>query len=132
MIRDRLDTTLSHQKSYAYSRWRALELEVGDLVYLKISRRKGLMRFGKKGKSSLKYIGPYGILQQVGNVAYELKLLNDLDSVHSVFRILMLKICLVDPAFIFHVERLGVDENLSYEEVTFEILDRQVKQVRNI
>ena len=43
----------------------------------------------------------------------------------------MLKKCLSDPASILPVEGLGVDEDLFYEEVPFEILDRQVKRVRN-
>ena len=66
-----------------------------------------------------------------GNVAYELKLPNDLVSVHPVFHVSMLKKCLGDPAFILPVEGLVVDENLSYEEVPVEILDHQVKQIRN-
>ena len=59
-------------------RMRALEFEVGDQVYLKISPMKGFMTVGKKGKLSLGYIGPYEILQRVGNVAYKLKLPQDL------------------------------------------------------
>ena len=72
-----MTTAYSLQKSYANNRKMALEFEVGDQVYLKISPMKGVMRFGKKGKLSLRYIGPYEILQPVGNVAYELKLPND-------------------------------------------------------
>ncbi|XP_069154542.1 uncharacterized protein [Solanum lycopersicum] len=91
---------------------------------------KGVISFGKKGKLSLRYIGPYEILQRVGNVAYELKLPNDLASVHQVFHVSMLKKCLGDPASILPVDGLGMDENLSYEEVLVEILDHQVKQLR--
>ena len=54
MIRDRLATSYSRQKSYADNRRRALEFEVGDQVYLKISPMKGMMRFGKKGKLTLR------------------------------------------------------------------------------
>ena len=43
----------------------------------------------------------------------------------------MLKKCLRDPTLILHVEGLGVDENLSYEELLVEILDRHVKRLRN-
>ena len=84
---------------------------------------KGVMRFGKKGKLSLRYIGPYEILQRVGNVAYELKLPQNLSFVHLVFHISMLKKCLGDPTSILPVKGLGVDEKLSYEEVIVEILD---------
>ena len=56
MIRDRMDTAYSRQKSYAHIRKRAIKFEVGDQVYLKISPMKGVMRFGKKGKLSLRYV----------------------------------------------------------------------------
>ena len=66
MIRDRLATAYSRQKSYADNRKRPLEFNVGDQVYLKISPMKGVMRFGRKGKLSPRYVGPYEILQRVG------------------------------------------------------------------
>ena len=84
---------------------------------------KGVMRFGKKGKLSLRYIGPYEVLQRVGNVAYELKLPQELASVHPVFHVPMLKKCLGAPTSVLPVEGLGFDENLSYEEVPITILD---------
>ena len=92
---------------------------------------KGVMKFAKKGKLSPRYVGPYKILQRIGNVAYELKLHQDLASVHLVFHVSMLKKYLGDAASILPVEGLGVDENLSYEEVPVEILDIQVKRHRN-
>ena len=82
------------------------------------------MRFGRKGKLSLRYVGPYEILQRVGEVACELAVPAELASVHPVFHVSMLKKCLGDASSILPVEGLGVDENLSYEEVPVEILDR--------
>ena len=131
LIRDRLKMAHSRQKSYADNRKRNLEFEVGDWVYLKISPMKGVMRFGKKGKLSPRYVGPYEILKRVGKVAYELKLPIELAPVHPVFHISMLKKCIGDPVSILPLEGLGVNENLSYEEVPVEILDRQVKKLRN-
>lgn len=58
-IRERLKTVQSRQKSYAYMRRRDLEFEVGDLMYLKISPRKGVKRFSKRGKLSPRYVSPY-------------------------------------------------------------------------
>ncbi|WMV32992.1 hypothetical protein MTR67_026377 [Solanum verrucosum] len=92
---------------------------------------KGVMRFGKKGKLSSRYVGPYLILRRLGKVAYELELPNELASVHPVFHVSMLKKCVGDPTSIVPLEGLGVKENLSYEEVPIEILDRQVKKLRN-
>ena len=89
------------------------------------------MRFGRKGKLSPRYVGPYVILQCVGEVAYEFALPAELASVYLVFHVSMIKKCLGDPASILPVEGLGVDENLSYEEVPVEILYRQVKRLRN-
>ncbi|XP_069144526.1 uncharacterized protein [Solanum lycopersicum] len=74
MIKDRLATAYSRQKSYADNRKRPLEFNFGDQVYLKISPMKGVMRFGRKEKLSPRYVGPYEILQRMGEVAYELAL----------------------------------------------------------
>ena len=73
-IQERLKTAQSRQKSYTDVRRRALEFEVHDWVYLKVSPMKGVMRFGKKGKLSPRYIGPYQISKRIDNVAYELEL----------------------------------------------------------
>ena len=80
---------------------------------------KVVMRFGNKGKLSPWYMGPYEILQRVGEVGYELALPAELASVHPVFHVSMLKKCLGGPASIQHIKGLGVDEDLSYEEVLF-------------
>ncbi|WMV09889.1 hypothetical protein MTR67_003274 [Solanum verrucosum] len=121
----------SRQKSYAYARRWDLEFEIGDWVYLKISPMKGVMRFGKKGKLSPRYVGLYQILKRIGKVACELDLPNELALVHPVFNVSMLKKFIGDPVSIIPLEGLGVDESLSYEEVPIEILDRQVKRLRN-
>ncbi|WMV51088.1 hypothetical protein MTR67_044473 [Solanum verrucosum] len=109
---------------------RALEFEVDDWVYLKVSPMKGVMRFGKKGKLSPRYIGPYRIVQRVGSVAYELELPQELAAVHPVFHISMLKKCIGDPSLILPTESVKIKDNLSYEEVPVQILDRQVRRLR--
>ena len=92
---------------------------------------KGVMKFGRKGKVSMRYVQPYEILQRVGEVAYDLALLAELAFVHLVFHVFMLKKCLGDPTSILSLKNLGIDEDLYYEEVPVEILDRQVKRLRN-
>ncbi|PHT49841.1 hypothetical protein CQW23_09588 [Capsicum baccatum] len=89
LIRERLKTTQSRQKSYAGVRRRDLEFEVGDLVYLKISPMSGVKRFGKKGKLSLCYVGTYKILSRVGKVVYEVELPSELSSVHLILHVSM-------------------------------------------
>ena len=131
MIRDRLTTAYNWQKSYEDNKKLPLEFDVGYQVYLKISLIKGMMRFGRKRKLSLRYVGPYEILQRVGEVAYELSLRVELACVHLVFHLSMLNKCLGYPTSILPVEGLGVDEDLSYEELPVHILDKQAKRLRN-
>ena len=66
LIRERLTTAQSRQKSYADVRRKELEFDVGDYVFLKVSPMKGVMRFGKKGKLSPRFIGPYPIVNKMG------------------------------------------------------------------
>ena len=124
MIRERLATAYSRQKSYADNRKRPLVFNVGDQVYLKISPINGLTWFGRKGKLNIRYVGPYEILQRVGEVASKFELPAELSYIHPIFHVSMLKKCLGDPTSILPVDILGVDEDLSYEEVPVEILDR--------
>ncbi|WMV33659.1 hypothetical protein MTR67_027044 [Solanum verrucosum] len=88
------------------------------------------MRFGKNGKLSLRYIGPYRISKSIGNVAYELELPQKLAAVHPVFHISMLKKCMGDPSLIIPTEDIGIIDNLSYEEIHVQILDLQVRKLR--
>ncbi|WMV49648.1 hypothetical protein MTR67_043033 [Solanum verrucosum] len=88
------------------------------------------MRFGKKGNLSPRYIGPYQISKRIGNVAYELELPHELDAVHPVFHISMLKKCMGDPSLIIPTEDIGVKDSLSYKKIPVQILDRQVCKLR--
>ncbi|WMV24126.1 hypothetical protein MTR67_017511 [Solanum verrucosum] len=91
---------------------------------------KGVMRFSMKGKLSPRYIGPYRIVKRIGNVAYELELPHELAAVHPVFHISMLKKCMRDSSLIVQTEKVGIKDNLSYEEIPVQILDRQVCKLR--
>ena len=73
VIRDRLKITQDRQKSYANNRRRDLEFQVGDQVFMRISPWKGVLRFGKKGKLSPRYMGPYKIVERIGEVAYQVE-----------------------------------------------------------
>ena len=74
LIRKRLQTVQSRQKSYYDNLRRKAEFEVEDMVFLKVVPMKGVMRFGKKGKLSPRFVGPFEILKRIGKVAYELAL----------------------------------------------------------
>ena len=84
-IQERLKTARDRQKSYADRRRKPLEFAVGDKVLLKVSPWKGIMRFGKKGKLSPRFVGPFEILKRVGPVAYQLKLPEEMSGIHDVF-----------------------------------------------
>nr|XP_009799828.1 PREDICTED: uncharacterized protein LOC104245832 [Nicotiana sylvestris] len=91
---------------------------------------KGVMRFGKKGKLIPRYVGPYNIIWRIGRVAYELDLPSELEAVHLVFHVSMLRKCIGDPSRITAMEDIHIAEDLSYAEVPVAILDRQVRKLR--
>ena len=91
LIRQRLLTAQSRQKSYANVRRRPLEFEVGDHVSLKVNPKRGVARFGERGKLSPRFIGPFEILERIGSVAYRLALPPSMLGVHEVFHVSMLR-----------------------------------------
>ena len=91
IIRDHLRAAQSRQKSWADTNRRPLEYRTGDHVFLRISPTKGVIRFGTRGKLSPRYIGPFEILDRVGDVAYRLALPPSLEGVHNVFHISQLR-----------------------------------------
>ena len=100
LIRQRLLTAQSRQKSYADMRRRPLEFEVGDHVFLKVMPKRGVVRFGKRGKLSSRFIGPFEILDRVGTVAYRLTLHPSMSGVNEVFHVSMLQRYTPDPAHV--------------------------------
>ncbi|GKE41269.1 hypothetical protein Tco_1464674 [Tanacetum coccineum] len=82
VIGDRLKAARDRQKGYADNRRKPLEFQVGDHVILKVSPWKGVVRFGKKEKLALRFVGPFKILERIGPVAYRLRLPGELSSVH--------------------------------------------------
>ncbi|XP_057543400.1 uncharacterized protein LOC130821629 [Amaranthus tricolor] len=130
MIRERLKAAQDRQKSYADLKRRPDEFAVGDYVLLRVSPMKGVMRFGKRGKLSPKFTGPYEVTEKVGKVAYRLELPNELGKVHDVFHISQLKRYVPDKSHVLDPEPLDLDENLSYEEKPIKILDSKVRSTR--
>ena len=87
-------------ESYADVRCRPLEFEVGDHVFLKVMPKRGVVRFGKRGKLSPRFIGPFEILERVGAVEYRLALSPSMLGVHEVFYVSMLRRYTPDPAHV--------------------------------
>ncbi|XP_041000578.1 uncharacterized protein LOC121246465 [Juglans microcarpa x Juglans regia] len=95
---------------------------------------KGVMRFGRKGKLSPRYIGPFEILNQIGPVAYKVALPTAFSGVHNVFHVSMLRKYIHDPTHIIDHETLQIQEDMTYTEEPMRILDwkEQVLRARTI
>ncbi|XP_057543265.1 uncharacterized protein LOC130821495 [Amaranthus tricolor] len=91
--------------SYTDLKRRPDEFTVGDYVLLKVSPMKGVIRFGKKGKLSPKFIGPYDVTVK-------------------------LKRYVPDKSHVLDPEPLDIDENLSFEEKPIEILNSKLRSTR--
>ncbi|GJY71743.1 hypothetical protein Tco_0475446 [Tanacetum coccineum] len=118
------------QKSYADKRRKLLEFHVRYMVMLKVSPWKGVIRFGKRGKLNPQYIGPFKILAIVGPIAYQIELPQELSSVHNVFHVCNLKKCLSDETLVIALEEIEVDDKLNFVEEPVEIMDREVKRLK--
>ncbi|GKE26446.1 hypothetical protein Tco_1441830 [Tanacetum coccineum] len=127
-IKNGLLTARSRQKSYADRRTKPLEFEVGDIALLKVLPWKGVIRFGKHGKLSLHYIGPFKIIARVGPVAYKLELPEELLGIHNTFHVLNLKKCLTDEELIIPLDEIQLDNKLHFIEKPVKIVDREVKR----
>ena len=133
LIRDTLEKVSSigqrllmaqiQQKSYADVRHRPLEFEVGDHVFLKVVPKRGVVRFGKRGKLSPRFIGPFEILERVGTVVYRLALPPSMSGVHEVFHVSMLWKYTPDPAHVVDWGQIEVDTDGTFEEGPVCILD---------
>ncbi|XP_055960623.1 uncharacterized protein LOC126668412 [Mercurialis annua] len=131
LIKRRLETAFSRHKSYADPKRKDIEFQVGDFVFLRVSPMKGVVRFGVKGKLAPRYIGPYEISERIGAVAYRLVLPPDMSLVHPVFHVSMLRKCVSDPSHVIVPQSVEIDQELSYEEQPVEIVDTQVRKLRN-
>jgi hypothetical protein len=131
VVRENLQLAQSRQKSYADHRRRKLSFEVGDFVYLKVSPMRGFHRFKIRGKLARRYIRPFKILEQRGEVAYQLELPPQLLDVHDVFLVSQLRKCLRVPEEQMSLEELTIGEDLTYQEYPVKILDTSEKVIRN-
>ena len=130
LIRQRLLTAQSQQKSYADVLRRPLEFEVGDHVFLKVMLKREVVRFGKRGKLLPRFIGPFEILERVGTVAYQLALPPSMSGVHEVFHVSMLLKYTPDPAHVVDWGHIEVNTDGTFEEGPVCILDSRDQVLR--
>ena len=123
LIRQRLLMAQSRHKSYADVRRRPLEFEVGDHIFLKVMSKREVVKFGKRGKLSSRFIGPFEILERIGVVVYRLALLPSMSGVHEVFHVSMLRKYTPDSAHVVDWGHIEVDTDGTFEEGPVCILD---------
>ncbi|XP_016751636.1 uncharacterized protein [Gossypium hirsutum] len=121
LIWDGLKVAFDREKSYADFKRHDIEYFVGEFVFLKVSQWKKVLRLSA---------GPYRILKRVGLVAYQLELPLELDCNHDVFHVSMLRRYQYDPSHVVAIEENEVRPDLTFEEESVPILDRDVKVLR--
>ncbi|GKC28028.1 hypothetical protein Tco_1035322 [Tanacetum coccineum] len=125
-----IQASRDRQKSYADLRRKPLEFLVNDKVVFKVSPWKGVIRFVKRGKLNPRYIGPFKVLAKVGTIDYRLRLLQQLSKVHSTFHVSNLKKCLSDESLVILLDEIHIDDKLHFIEEPVEIIDREVKRLK--
>nr|GFB08073.1 putative reverse transcriptase domain-containing protein [Tanacetum cinerariifolium] len=95
----------------------------------KLKSSKGVVRFGKRGKLNPRYVGPFKVLEKVGDVAYKLDLSEELSRVHNTYHVSNLKKCHADEPLAVPLDGLHFDDKLHFVEEPVEIIDREVKRL---
>ncbi|GJY47710.1 putative nucleotidyltransferase, ribonuclease H [Tanacetum coccineum] len=108
----------------------SLEFKPEDRVFLKVSPCRGVRRFGLKGKLSPRFIGPFEILDRVGEVSYRLALPPQLSHVHNVFHVSLLRGYNYHSYHVVQYPINKIREDLSFTEEPGAILDRQERDMR--
>ncbi|GJQ92755.1 putative reverse transcriptase domain-containing protein [Tanacetum coccineum] len=129
-IKQRMQAARDRQKSYADLKRKPMEFQIGDKVMLKVSPWKGVVRFGKRGKLNPRYVGPFKVIERVGEVAYKLELPEELSRVHNTFHVSNLKKCHADEPLAVPLDGLNLDDKLHFVEEPVEIVGREVKRLK--
>nr|GEW12023.1 putative reverse transcriptase domain-containing protein [Tanacetum cinerariifolium] len=127
---NRLKAVRDRQKSYGDKRRKTLEFSVGDYVLLKVSPWRGVVRIQKKGKLATRFVGPLGITERIGLVAYRLRLPNELNGIHDMFHVSNPKKYLTNPTLQVSLDEIQVDAKLNFREEPVEILEREFKKLK--
>ena len=131
MIKEILKVATDRPKSYADMKRKDIRYEIDEKVFLKVSPWKKVMRFRKNGKLSPKFISPYEVIEKVGPVAYKLALPPDLEKIHNVFHVSILRRYRSDPSHVVSSKTIELRPYLTYEEEPVEIFAQEVKELRN-
>nr|GEZ43286.1 putative reverse transcriptase domain-containing protein [Tanacetum cinerariifolium] len=120
----------SQQKSYADLKRRLTEFEVGDKVMLKVSPWRVVIRFRKRGKLSPRFIGPFKVIERIRPVAYKMELPDKLRRIHDTFHVSNIKRCFLNYDVFIPLDEVQLDDKLHFVEEPVEIMDREVKRLK--
>ncbi|GJU28478.1 putative reverse transcriptase domain-containing protein [Tanacetum coccineum] len=123
-----------HDPRLASNFWRSLQKDLGTNLDMRVDAQvspdeKG-RTFWQTGKLNPRYVGPFKVLEKVGFVAYKLELPQELSRVHNTFHVSNLKKCYSDEPLAIPLEGLHVDDKLRFVEEPIEIMDREVKRLK--
>ena len=101
-----------------------------------MSPLRGIKRFGVKGKLAPRFVGPYRVLERMGEVTYKLELPEGLSGVHDVFHVSQLKKCHAEMDDIplrdtVPLEAIRLNSDLTYEEKPVKILELASRVTRS-
>ncbi|GJX77495.1 putative reverse transcriptase domain-containing protein [Tanacetum coccineum] len=130
LIKEKLKPARDCQKRYVGNMRKHLEFKVGARVLLKVLPWKGVIHFEKKGKLASRYVGPIKILERIGPVAYRLRLLEELSSVHDIFHVSNLKKCLADANLHVTLNEIKIDKTLRFVKEPVDIMDREIRSLK--
>ena len=131
MIKERLKVAAYRQKSYVDLKIKDIQYDIGEKVFLKVSHWKKIMRFVQNGKLSPRFIRPYEVIKKEGPVAYRLALPPELEKIHNVFQVSMLRRYRSNPSHMVSSKIIELRPDLTYEKEPVEILAREIKELRN-
>nr|GFA64262.1 putative reverse transcriptase domain-containing protein [Tanacetum cinerariifolium] len=109
---------------------KASSLARSDKVMLKVSPWRGVIRFGKRGKLSPRFIRPFKVIERIGPVAYKLELPDKLRRIYDTFHVSNLKRFFVNDDVVISLDEVQLDDKLHFIEEPVEIIDREVKRLK--
>ncbi|KAK5785619.1 hypothetical protein PVK06_040221 [Gossypium arboreum] len=112
VIRESLKAASDRQRSYADLKRKDIEFQIRDKVFLKVLPWKKILRFGRKGKVSPKFIGPYEVMERIEPVAYRLLLPPELEKIHNVFHVSILRRYRSDPSHVFSPSEIEIKPDM--------------------